>query len=241
MKRRDFLLSGCARLLVCATLPPLLAQALPAETHRGGRVGWARLKTPSEHWSRHTGSDGTLSDFIRTHTTLNMEPEWRAADPERLEELGAFPFLFCTDLAPIVSPKSLANLSEYLRRGGFLLVDACCNREINPDDDLFLANNTAVFRRLLPEMSIKVLPQDHPIYTCYFTPKARPPHTHYRNILDPKRERHGLYGIYLGDRLASLLSLSGLQCGWDHMVAPPGHPEECMKMVVNIYVTAMTA
>jgi hypothetical protein len=90
-------------------------------------------------------------------------------------------------------------------------------------------------------MSIKVLPQDHPIYTCYFTPKARPPHTHYRNILDPKRERHGLYGIYLGDRLASLLSLSGLQCGWDHMVAPPGHPEECMKMVVNIYVTAMTA
>ncbi len=241
MNRRDFLFSGCARLLVCATLPPLLVQSLPAETHRGGRVGWARLKTPSEHWSRHTGSDGTLSDFIRTHTTLNMEPEWRAADPERLEELGAFPFLFCTDLTPIVSPKSLANLSEYLHRGGFLLVDACCNREINPDPDVYYDNNVTAFRRLLPEMTVKRFPDDHPVYTCYFTPKARPPHTYAENNYNPRWAAKGLYGVYLGDRLASVLSLSGLQCGWDRMVAPPGHPEECMKMVVNIYVTAMTA
>ena len=240
MNRRDFLRSGCAQLLACAALPPLLASSVPAEVHRGGRVAWARLKTPSEHWSRHTGSDSTLSEFIRTHTTLNMEPEWRAADPERIEELGAYPLIFCTDLAPIVSSRSIANLSEYIRRGGFLLVDACCNRDINPDDEVYMANNTAVFRRLLPEMSIRRLPDDHPVYTCYFKPADRPPHTYYRNIKDPSRARHGLYGLYLGERLASLLSLSGLQCGWDRMVAPPGHPEECMKMVVNIYVYAMT-
>ncbi len=241
MNRRDFLLSGCAQLLACAALPPLLVEAASAaEPHRGGRVGWARLKTPAQHWSRHTGSDSTLSDFIRTHTTLNMEPDWRAADPERLDELCAFPLLFSTGLVPIVAQTALANLGEYLRRGGFLFVDSCINRSINPDPDDFLAQNTDVFRRILPGSAVTRLPDDHPVYTCYFRPAARPPHTYHDNVYDPRWARHGLYGVFVGNRMASLISLSGLQCGWDRMISPPGHPEECMKTVVNIYVHAMT-
>ena len=42
------------------------------------------------------------------------------------------------------------------------------------------------------------------------------------------------------DRLAGVISLSGLQCGWDGMVAPAGHNVECMKMLVNIYTYALT-
>src|SRR5438128_1383224 len=32
---------------------------------RGERVGWARLKTPSPHWKRHSGSDPVLMKFFR--------------------------------------------------------------------------------------------------------------------------------------------------------------------------------
>lgn len=242
MLRRDFILSGCAHLFVCAALPPLLAaeSLAPVGPHRGGRVGWARLKTPAEHWRRHSSSDATLSDFIREQTTLNMDSDWRAADPENLDELCAIPFLFSTGLGPIESARSLENLGEYLSRGGFLLVDSCINRNITPDPDKFLADNTAVFRRLLPAAAVRQLPNNHPVYDCYFTPKNRPPHTYNGNVYDPRWSRHGLYGVFVGERLASIISLSGLQCGWDRMISPPGHPEECMRMVVNLYVYAMT-
>lgn len=240
MDRRDFLHSGCACLLACAALPAALAAPPAPEAHRGGRVGWARLVTPAAHWRRHAGSDSTLSAFIREHTTLNMDPEWREADPLRLEELCAFPFIFSTGLAPVVDAAALANLSEYLRRGGFLLVDSCIHRSVTPDPDAFLADNTASFARLLPGGAVRRLPDDHPVYTCYFAPAERPPHTYFENKYDPRWARHGLYGVYDGERLASLISLSGLQCGWDRMISPPGHPEECMRMVVNIYVQSMT-
>jgi hypothetical protein len=43
----------------------------------------------------------------------------------------------------------------------------------------------------------------------------------------------------IGSRMAGLISLSGLQCGWDRMIAPPGHDVACMRMLVNIYIYAM--
>ena len=49
----------------------------------------------------------------------------------------------------------------------------------------------------------------------------------------------GYTAIKIGSRLAGIISLSGLQCGWDGMIAPPGHDVACMKMLVNIYVYAM--
>lgn len=244
MDRRAFLRSACAGLLACAALPPLLAREsvpAPAPAHRGGRVGWARLVTPAGHWRRHASSDSTLSEFIREHTTLNMDPEWRSADPADVEDLCRYPFLFSTGLRPIRERAPLANLAEYLRRGGFLLVDSCINRSITPDPDAFLADNTAVFRELLPETRVATLPAGHPVYSCYFQTRERPPHTFHDNVFDPAWARHGLYGVFAGERLVSAISLAGLQCGWDRMIAPPGHPEECMRMVVNLYVHAMTA
>lgn len=203
-------------------------------------MGWARLVSPASHWDRHARSDFTLSDFIREQTTLNMTPDWQTADPVSLDDLCAYPFIFSTGLRPLSDPAALENLSEYLLRGGFLLVDSCINPNITSDPDQYLAANSAVFRSLLPRCEIRRLPDDHPVYFNYFEPRDRPPHTYYQNRYDPLWARHGLYGVFVGERLASVISLSGLQCGWDRMTSPPGHPEECMRMVVNLYVYAMT-
>ncbi len=40
-------------------------------------------------------------------------------------------------------------------------------------------------------------------------------------------------------RMVGVISLSGLQCGWDRMISPAGLPEACMRMLVNIYTYAM--
>jgi len=232
-------------------LPPaflLFAAALRGETPapapaapRGGRVGWARLVSDDPEWRRHTRSDNALSDYIKTRTSLNLDPVWHTANPALLEDLASYPLIFSTGLATLRDPVRRKNLAEYLDRGGFLLVDACINSGVTPDPDVFLADNTAVFQAVLPGCAVRPLPPAHAIYACFFTLRDKPPHTYHNAVFDPRWSRHPLHGVFNSSgRLCAVISLSGLQCGWDRMIAPEGHTEQCMQMVVNIYVHAMT-
>jgi hypothetical protein len=158
-----------------------------------------------------------------------------------LDQMRQYPLLFSQGVHVVTEPPARANVAEYIRRGGFLLVDACCNRGITPDFDVFLQQHKDFFASELPESQVVTLPAGHEIYRCFFPiPDGHPPHTYFNNIFDPNKYRHGLYGVMIGQRMAGLVSLSGLQCGWDRMTAPPGHDVACMRMLVNIYIYAMT-
>ena len=220
---------------------PSFAAERPPGVHLGGRVGWARLVTPSAYWKRHAEYDRYLSDFIRQQIGLNMDPEWQSANPADLKQLCAYPVLFTNKLTDVVDRNQLANLQEYLRRGGFLIVDSCINRNVTRDPDEFLATHSALIHSLLPNATIRTLATSHPIYGVYFTMKDTPPHSFMDSVYDPKWARHGLYGVFEGERMVMLLSLSGLQCGWAHtQTGPRGIDVESMRMLVNIYVYAMT-
>ena len=223
-----------------AFAPGLAALGAGLNDLRGDRVGWARLKTPSPQWKRHAGSDPVLMKFFREETTLNIDPTWYAADVNDLAELSKYPFLFSQGVGMVLDPTSRKNLAEYIRRGGFLLIDACHDIHVTPDFDEFLRQQIEFFSTTLPEARIETLPATHEIYRCRFQiPDGRPPHTFFNNIYDPHKAAFGLYGVMVGRRMAGLISLSGLQCGWDHMIAPAGHDVACMKMLVNIYTYAM--
>ena len=217
-----------------------VAKSAGAEELRGERVGWARLKTPSEYWRRHATGDPVLMSFMRSNTNLNIDPTWYVADIENLDELCAYPLLFSQGIAMVDDPTAKSNLAEYVRRGGFLLLDCCINVSITPSADIFLREQVRTLAALLPEARVVALPSTHNIYQCYFQiPGGRPPHTFNQNDYNPEFAKHGLYGIMVGSRLAGVISLSGLQCGWDGMIAPPGHDLACMRMLVNIYIYAM--
>jgi hypothetical protein len=221
-----------------AATPP--SGAMPADSDfRGGRVGWARLVTPSVHWRRHAQADPTLSNFIRAETSLNMDPQWYSADPADVKQLGVYPLIYTNNLTDVRDRRQRSNIQEYLRRGGFMVIDSCINLSVTSDPDRFLAQHTALFGELLPEAQVRPLPATHAIYRQYFPMRETPPHSYFQQRYDPKWARHGLYGVFEGDRMFALVSLSGLQCGWDKF-GPPGHDKECMKMLVNIYVYAMT-
>lgn len=231
-------------LLLAQSPPPVWAQnpAQPAALNplRAESVGWARLKTPSQWWMRHATGDPVLMHFIRENTTLNIDPTWYVADVENLKQMCGYPFLFSQGIHMLRSDSSKANLAEYIRRGGFLLIDACIYDAITPDPDAFLAGQIDLLATILPEARIVPLPPNHLVYRCFFQiPDHKPPHTFSNNIYDPQWAKHGLYGIMIGPRLAGIISLSGLQCGWARMIAPPGHDVACMKMLVNIYLCAM--
>jgi hypothetical protein len=234
------------RMLVRATvmLVALLFLHLPARGAdvqlRGERVGWARLKTPSDYWRRHATGDPVLMRFLRENTSLNIDPTWYVADIQRLDELCAYPLLFSQGVGMVVDAQAKSNLAEYMRRGGFLLIDCCINRNITPSADVFLQDQVRLLSEILPEARVVALPPNHDVYRCYFQiPGGKPPHTYNENIYNPEFAKHGLYAIKIGSRVAGIISLSGLQCGWDGMIAPEDHDIACMKMLVNIYIYAM--
>ena len=227
-------------LLVLVGLSCDVPNGAAAEELRGERVGWARLKTPSEYWRRHATGDPVLMRFFRENTSLNIDPTWYVADIEKLDELCAYPLVFSQGIGAVTNPRAKANLAEYMRRGGFLLIDCCINASITPSADVFLREQVRALTEIVPEVRLVALPSTHAVYQCYFQiPGGRPPHTFNHNIYDPEFAKHGLYGIMIGSRLAGVVSLSGLQCGWDGMIAPSGHDLACMRMLVNIYVYAM--
>jgi hypothetical protein len=59
------------------------------------------------------------------------------------------------------------------------------------------------------------------------------------NNYDPDWAKFGLRGVMIGNRMAGIISMSGLQCGWAGMIQPPGYGVKCMRMLVNIYIWAM--
>jgi hypothetical protein len=223
-----------ALLWMGVSMPGSTAQTSPA-----GKVEWARLKTPNVYWARHSNCDPNLLRFIQNSTTLNIDPKWRAADVETLSQMCAYPFLFSDGIHSVTDPTALNNIREYLKRGGFLFIDSCINTDINPDPDQFLKDQIEKLKSLLPDIRVEQLPADHEIYHNCFQMAALP-HTYMRNIYNPAWARHGLYAVYSGQRLCSLISLSGLQCGWAGMDPDPNHVTECMKMMVNIYVYCVT-
>lgn len=231
-------------LLALALVPLLTTPTTGAQGDLGSpasRVGWARLKVPGplNVWRRHAEADPVLAHFLHTQTTLNIDQTWYFADVENLEEMVAYPLLFAQSIADVTTAGGKSNMAEYVRRGGFLLIDQCCNRGINPDDSAYLLAQQQMLAEILPEARVELLPNDHEIYRACFEIKGGPPHTYFNNIWDEERSKRGLYGIMIGDRMAGVITLSGLQCGWAGMIAPAGHDVKSMKMAMNIYIYAM--
>jgi hypothetical protein len=231
---------GCAFALAMsqATLHSDGTVSASSVATRGGRVGWARMITPDYQWNIHDNQDPKLARFIQRQTSLNIGPVWNSVSPEDLEGLCSYPFVYVKDLLRVSGPLALRNIQEYLRRGGFLCVDPCTAHMSSEDAQTFLHMHADWFARLIPGCVVRELPDNHPLYRCYFTVGVDDLFTPDMINLGAVKPSHiGMWGVFQGDRMIAVLSISGLECGW------PQTPERvlgCMKMIVNIYVFAMT-
>ena len=233
ISRRHFLKTVLAGAVLA---PELAAFGADFDHLRGDRVGWARLKTSSPIWERHARSDPKLMRFFREHTTLNIDPTWFAADVENLEEMGKYPFLFAQDIRPARAETGQRNLLEYIRRGGFLLLDCCINpksRGRSPRD--FITQHSQLLKKMLPDATVSEMPDRHELFRCFFSLPDGPPHT----AVEYEWNAQPFYAVSVGQRMVGLISTSGLQCGWDNMNPTIGHDVLCMQTLVNIYIYAM--
>ncbi len=239
--RRNFLHALVASGAGNLAFSPLLARG---DNARGPLLPWARLKFPCrggdlDDWNVHPNGDLNLIDEIRAKTALNVEKRWNVADSARLETLTPFPFLFMhAELAPDLGPRDVANLREYLLRGGFLFAEDCVNGKLRSDgskDEFFRRMRDVEYPRILPEARLEKLPPDHPVFHCFYRFPAGLP-------VMPGRKDHGLHGLKLNGRIVSLLSATDLHCGWTNgaeWYGPEKHVQS-LQMGINIYLFAMS-
>ncbi len=228
-----------AALALLATTAITLGAARPktGEQLRAEPVDWARLITPNKDWDIHGDRDPELARFIRENTSLDIHRSPQSADPADLENLCRHPFIYAKDLRWVSDAGQLANLGEYLRRGGFLCVDACATEAVNPDMEVCLRANSAIFKRIFPEAKIRKLPPTHGVYHCYFNLSRADVYTADMGNQD-RCANYGLYGVFVDHRMVAVISMYGLECGWPQT---PMRTAGCMKFILNIYLYAMTA
>lgn len=218
------------------TLTALLQAAAPGDRGAGAKVEWARLRTGSPYWNRHSERDVQVLRQMRSETSLEIADTWHSAHADNLEELCAHPFIFAESVAPLSEPE-LNKVAEYLRRGGFLLIDACVAASINPDAQKFLDAQVRTLARKLPNLRVDTLKPDHEMFSVYFKMTKFPPQT--RSGTNPRwanGSTEPLRAVFLGGRMIAVISVSGFQCGFGQNP----NPGEVIRMVTNIYIYAMS-
>lgn len=202
------------------------------ERFRGSQFQWARLRTSGPYWNRHSGADPALLRYLAKATVLKIDPVAHSLRADSVDALIVYPFIYCDNISHLAHVEA-ANLAEYLRRGGFLCIDACAHRAINPSIPAFLEAQIRVLATHFPNLRIEELLPEHEIFSVYFQLKDPPP---YRKA---NGERHPTYAVFDGDHLIGVIGLNGMQCGWSDDTAGP-YGTECAQMMANIYVYAMT-
>ena len=151
---------------------------------------------------------------------------WNPAELPVLYFTGHDDFIF-TDL-------ELQSLGWYLRDGGTLIGDACCGASN------FAAAFTRNIKLIFPDRPFREIAPDDPIYHCYLDVDEV---AYQEEGKQPAKTRPNLRGMYLGCRIAVILSTHDMSCGWARHEHPQGKriaAEDANRIGLNLitYVLA---
>lgn len=180
-----------------------------------GKVTWGETRfARAEDGTRVKYDDWNL-DPNDVHRLLRYAQEKLGvryrAKPVDLEEFSfdaeEIPILYVTGILPFQIPSSLRkDLRDYLENGGTLWADAC--RGSVP----FAGAIRNEVQALLPGGTLRPLPPDHPVFSCY-TPLRNVEYS--RWTTDRPERAPYLEGVNIGCRTAIFISPYGLSCAWD--------------------------
>ena len=119
------------------------------------------------------------------------------------------PILFFSGVRTIkFSPSELELLRRYVLRGGMIVADNIAG------GPYFYQSFREAMEKTFPELSFRVLPEDHPLYHIMVDVNQV---SYPKNL---KSHQPLLEGMYVYSRVGVLLSKYGLGCGWDGHEVP---------------------
>ena len=152
---------------------------------------------PADDWQNDRHDIRRLTEFVGTVWKRRLT--WQVVDlrAARLDDLLQAPVVFFNGhQSPDFTAQDKRKLRDYVAQGGFILAEACCNREE------FDRGFRALIKELYPESDyeLRLLPSNHPIWTAQFNlaPADAPP----------------LWGVDVGCRTSIVYSPTDLSCFW---------------------------
>ena len=240
MSRARFL-----RLLLSAGAGIALAP-LARETHAQGTLAtdeaydfwFTRLMYDSGDWDVDQRMPSNLLDALIQYTTLRVDPKERVvalSDPRML----AAPMAYLAGHKLVeFNPDERRNFEQYVRNGGFVLVDDC-NHDI---DGLFAKSFEAEMTTIFGSDALQKLPNDDPLYRSFFEFDSPPATGFELNGWGDDLVHDYLKGISIDGRLALLYSNKDYGCELDYDFRNKRWlAEDNSKFLVNIVMYALTA
>ena len=197
---------------------------------------FATVQYESGDWDSAPLVPPNIIDSVARYTSIPVRPSGVTV-PLAATELFGYPFAYLTGHLPVrFSEQERSNLREFIDRGGFFFIDDH-NHDI---DGAFHKTATEEIARTIEPLS--ELPNDHPLYSAFFTFENGPPTTgHELNGWGDNLVHEHLLAVERGNRIAILYSNKDYSSEWSY------HPEnkrflsvDNTRFGVNIVVYALT-
>ena len=187
-------------------------------------------------WDPHKGFSNFLESLKeKTKGRYNIG---RKTVSLRDRDLFSYPFLYLTGHhAFSLSQSEFKNLKTYLEKGGFLLIDNCCGRQI------FDESVQQLMVSLSENSKLSLIEKTHPLYHCFYEIQG----VHYtREVVgDDVKSLYQpvLQGLKVNNHYAVVYSRFGLGSGWQNVYIPHSRRiqhQDSINLGVNIVVYALT-
>ncbi len=210
--------------------PPKPQQAATPPPQQQSAIKLARVKySGGGDWYNDPSAEINLLRYIRTHTTINVDPVYEFVDLST-DNVFLYPVLFMTGHGTVNFTESeVRNLRAYLENGGFLYID---------DDYGMDASIRKELKRVFPDQELRELPFSHPLYHAHFDFPNGLPKIHEHDAKSPQG-----FGLFVGTRLCVFYTVeTNPSDGWadpDVHHDPPEKREAALKIGTNIVVYAL--
>ena len=199
---------------LAATLLPASLRAHSSKTmKRRTPFQFTRLQYASGDWFTDQRMPSNLLNSLIEYSTLTVDPHEKIislSDPAMMHA----PFCYLSGHKLVeFTRREEQNFIRYVNNGGFVFVDDC-NHDI---DGLFARSFEKQMEKSFGENSLKKIPNNHEIYSCFFTFKDGPPTTSFElNGWGDDLVHDYLKAIEINGRIGVLYSNKDYGCEWDY-------------------------
>jgi len=197
---------------------------------------FTRLSYHSGDWDTDQRMPVNVLNSLLEYTTIPFDPKEKVIALDSNDIFSA-PFCYLSGHKLVqFDAQERTNFKKYVQNGGFVFVDDC-NHDI---DGLFAKSFEAQMDALFGHGSLKKIPNNHPIYSCFFK-FDKPPNTVFElNGWGDDLIHDYLKAIEINGRIAVLYSNKDYGCEWDYDFRNKRFmAEDNTKFAVNIVVYAM--
>lgn len=174
---------------------------------------FVRLKYQSGDWDTDQRMPSNVLNSLLEYTTIPLSLEEKVVDLAS-DELFDYPFCYLSGHKLVqFNQQESRHFEQYVKNGGFVFVDDC-NHDI---DGLFATSFEAQMASLFGDDALTKIPNNHPIYSSFFTFEDGPPTSSFElNGWGDDLVHDYLKAIEINGRIAVLYSNKDYGCEWDY-------------------------